>query len=143
MKPGRRSFFVSWALIVAFGVGLARTALAIDPNVRQLVDWETWANAVSLRSSDPIPITHFEIPFELLRSEISVALEPEVRDALMFEKDGKRYLRWIINPEDTKWHLEISRWMESKGLDATPKHHFTGYFTASSSLIIEDPVTGA
>jgi hypothetical protein len=114
---------------------------ALESQVKQLVKWETEGNAVSKRSSAPIAIQHYEIPLSKLEKNFAKNLDPQIRAALIFSKDGEDYVRWVINPEDTKWHLELQRWLVRQNLDPNPKSYFKAYLTASRSLIVEDPKT--
>lgn len=112
-------------------------------NVKQLVDWETKANGAGERSNEMLEIKHYEIPLSAIEKDIRADLDPSVKASVLFEKDGEQYVRWIINPEDTKWHKELAAWLEGKGLDSEPKSFFKGYFTASRSMIIVNPENGA
>ena len=118
-------------------------AFALTPNVALLVEWETHANNISVRSSAPIALEHFEIPLSAVSAHFGENLEPEVRASLVFEKNGVPTVRWIINPEDSEYANALEVYLRKNGLDAHRYPRFTGYQTASRSLIIEDPVTGA
>lgn len=124
--------FLSLLLIV-------QEAGALSKEVEQLVQWETKSNAVALRSADPISLEHYEIPLEKVQKDFASNLDDLVRDALVFEKDGKEHVRWIINPEDTQWHLELKDYLAKEGLDTNTYQYFTGYQTASRSMIVEGP----
>ncbi|GAB4414516.1 MAG: hypothetical protein OHK0056_21390 [Bacteriovoracaceae bacterium] len=112
-------------------------------NVKQLVDWETKANGAGERSNQVIDIKHYEIPLSAIEKDIRADLDPAVRESVIFERDGVEYVRWIINPEDTKWHKELETWLSSKGLDTEQKSLFKGYYTASRSMIVVNPENGA
>lgn len=116
---------------------------AISQSTQQLVTWETKANAVSLRSDEVITIFHYEIPLHLLESDLDLNIDKSLKDSLVFTKNGEKYIRWVINPEDTKWHLEIKKLLDSKNLDSDPKKFFDGYLTASRSMILVNPENGA
>ncbi len=115
----------------------------ISKNAHQLVTWETKANAVSTRSNQVIEILHYEIPLKILQQSIDDTLESSITESLVFEKNGEKYVRWIINPEDSKWHLEVKKFLEKNNLDAEPHKFFDGYLTASRSMIIVNPENGA
>lgn len=118
-------------------------ARALNAQVAQLVKWETGSNAVAERSAEKIAIEHFEIPLSALRSDLSKEIDPRIKSALIFKgEDGKEYVRWIINPEDTKWYLKVEAWMKSKNIPTTRHKYFNAYMTASRSFILEDPKTG-
>lgn len=119
------------------------STFALTPQVEQFVKWETEANAVAARSSQPFAVKHFEIPLVAVESSFAKYLDPQVKDALVFKKNGVDYVRWIINPEDTKWHVELADVLKAGGLDATQYDYFTGYQTASRSMIFEDPKSHA
>lgn len=115
----------------------------VAPEVLEFVKWETKSNAVATRNDQMIPIYHYEIPYELIEKDLAKYVDKEVLSALIFKRGEQLIVRWVINPEDTKWHLEVAEWLKSKGLDATPKTYLKGHFTASRSLIVEDPQTKA
>lgn len=115
----------------------------ISNNAHQLVKWETKANAVSTRSDEVIRVEHYEIPARLIQQDIDSTLDPAMKSSLIFEKNGEKYVRWVINPEDSKWHLEVKALLEKNGIDSTPKKFFDGYLTASRSMIIVNPENGA
>jgi hypothetical protein len=62
---------------------------------------------------------------------------------LIFKKNGVQYVRWIINPEDTKWHKDVAKWLKKNDLDSTRYKYFTGYQTSSRTYVVEDPETKA
>ncbi len=115
----------------------------ISPNAHQLVTWETKANAVSTRSNQLIRLEHYEIPMRLLQQDIEETLDSQMKDSLIFEKNGEKYVRWVINPEDTKWYLEVKKFLEKNNLDSEPKKFFDAYLTASRSMILVNPENGA
>lgn len=115
----------------------------ISKNAQQLVTWETKANAVATRSDKVIEIRHYEIPLKFLQQSIDDSLETSIQESLVFEKNGEKYVRWIINPEDTKWHLELKEFLEKNKLDSKTYKFFDGYLTASRSMIIVNPDNGA
>jgi hypothetical protein len=109
----------------------------------QLVKWETGANAIAKRSSDVIRVEHYEIPLKLLQADFEQNMDSQLRDSILFTKNGEKYVRWLINPEDSKWHLEIKSFLEKNHIDSSPKHFFDGYLTASRSMILVNPDNGA
>lgn len=130
--------------LALFGLLLAagQPLFALSEAARKLVEFETQSNAVSKRSKNAIAIEHFEIPLESVEMLFSVYSDREALQSLTFTKNGKTYVRWLINPEDTKWHLEVSKFLESQGLDTTRYQYYRAYQSASRSYLIEDPVTG-
>ena len=114
---------------------------AQNKSVEEFVEWEVESNAVSTKEAETIQVEHFEIPLSEVEKDLAPYLPPEVSDALVFEKNGKQFVRWLINPDDSKWHLEMAKYLESKGLDSTHYKYFTGNRTASRSVILTDPRT--
>jgi hypothetical protein len=115
----------------------------ISKNAQQLVTWETKANAVANRSNRVIALDHFEIPMRLLEKDIDQNLESSIVESLVFEKNGEKYVRWMINPEDTKWYLEVKAFLEKNGVDSSTHKFFEAYLTASRSMILVNPENGA
>lgn len=145
-RPAFGPFWIVSCLILSIFLTLALTLPAqadIDPEVAALVQFETRANAAGARSAEKVAIEHYEIPLKSLEKDIADRIPPNVRDSLIFEKNGEKHVRWIINPEDTKWHLEVEKWLKSKGLSTERHKHFNAYMTASRSYILEDPKNGA
>jgi hypothetical protein len=111
--------------------------------LRQLAQWETEANGISKRPSTLIKFKNFEIPEELIKSDVSSTTPEEIKNAFFFEKDGKKYVRWLIQPEDTKWFKEVEKFITTKtGKAPVAQEHFNGYLTASRSVLVVDPETG-
>ncbi|MBX2986423.1 MAG: hypothetical protein KF802_00870 [Bdellovibrionaceae bacterium] len=112
----------------------------LRPSVEELVDYETKGNAVSNRSNEAVTIRNYEIPLRLLVKDLAADRIPrQALNALIFQKNGEDYVRWIINPEDTKWHLELEAWMRENGVSTRKHGYFEGYMTASRSYIVRDP----
>lgn len=130
-------------LLIATGLVCIAANAQLGQNVEELVDYETQSNAVSVRSNETIKLRHYEIPLRLIEKEISNRTPEIIKKALTFEKNDEKYIRWIINPEDTKWHLEVAQWLKTNKVDAEPKTHFEAHMTASRSYIVRDPETGA
>lgn len=126
-------------LTLGLAVGSAH-AFSIDP-VQKLVEWETRGNAVATRSNKQVAIEHFEIPLKRLEKSFSANLDPKLRAALIFKKNGEEHVRWLINPEDTKWYLEVEKWLRAEGLSTARHQYFKAYQTASRSYIVEDPAS--
>src|SRR5207247_1393897 len=119
-----------------------QSALALTKSVQRLVGYETKANAAAVRSAGPIPLPHLEIPLELVGTDFARRMDPKIAASLIFEVGGKKYVRWILNPEDTKWGREVSKYFNGLGLKLRRNYYFTGYQTASRSYIAEDPESG-
>lgn len=116
---------------------------AVTPEVQSLIDMETKANAVAVRSNESVDMPHLEIPLRLLDRNFERNVDLQILKSLVFTKNGEKYVRWVINPEDTKWHQEVIRFLRANGVDTTIHSHFKGYMTASRSYIVEDPMTKA
>lgn len=127
---------------------LLMTSLAyaddLIPSVEELVDFETKSNAVADRSNEKVRIQNYEIPLRLLEQDISMARLPHAAwNAVTFtNKKGEKMVRWLINPEDTKWHLELEQWLVKNGVSTKKHTYFDAYMTASRSYVVRDPRTG-
>ena len=112
LRPAARHIVIPALLLLL----VVSRSWAIDPEVDALVKFETRGNADAARNPNMIPIEHYEIPLDQLEADISKRIPVDVRDSLIFEKDGRKYVRWLINPEDTKWHKEVEKWLDRKKL---------------------------
>lgn len=130
-------------LVVFFSLSTTLTSYALTPGAQRLVGYETRANAAGARSNKPIPMPHIEIPVEYVGINFAKRLDQKIAASLIFEKNGKYFVRWILNPEDTKWGKELVNHLSLLGLKVEIKNQFIGYQTASRSYIVEDPATGA
>ncbi len=128
-----------WLSLLLASVLASPLAFSLTPGAEVLVHLETKANAISTRSDLPMPMPHYEIPLELVGANLAERFQPEYVKHLIFEKDGKKYVRWILNPEDTKWSRQVVKYFRTKGVTLKRKYYFTGYQTASRSYIVEDP----
>ncbi|MBC7691078.1 MAG: hypothetical protein H7222_04865 [Methylotenera sp.] len=121
---------------------VAHSAHATNTPMKNFVYWETRANAAATRSNETFVVEHFEIPLSALQHSFSDQLDPKIRNSLIFNKGGKPFVRWIINPDDTKWCFKIQDWLRSKGLDDHMYQFFSGHRTASRSIIVENHQNG-
>lgn len=121
----------------------SQLALAITDEMRDLVLYETKANAVATRSNEKKVIHHYEIPLKILESDLKIDANAGYVKALTFERDGEKYVRWVLNPEDTRWEKAVRVFLLRNGIEPVKKAYFEGYMTASRSYILVDPVTGA
>lgn len=127
-------------------------AWALDPTVKALVNYEinfnsprereSASSSSALRTTAPIPIEDYEIPLDLLQADIADRIPPELMHSLVFEKNGIKYVRWLINPEDQSFFHEVESFLKIHGISTERHTYFTAYRTASRSLILEDPATG-
>ncbi|MGZ3772329.1 MAG: ferric iron reductase [Pseudobdellovibrionaceae bacterium] len=116
---------------------------AISKEMHAMVRMETHSNAVASRDSNFVKLEHYEIPLELVVSNIALRSNPEFVNSMIFEKNGKKFVRWVINPEDTKWYKEVEAFLIKHNIQPVHHKHFIGYMTASRSYIAVDPKTGA
>lgn len=130
-------------LIFILSLFFAFSILAQTPPVKTLIDMETKSNAAGVRSNEMVLMHHYEIPLRLLTEGKEINLDPKIYKSLVFTKNNEKYVRWVVNPEDTKWYLDVEKFMRSHGLDPIRKTHFKGYQTASRSYIVIDPKNGA
>ncbi|PIS11861.1 MAG: hypothetical protein COT73_01685 [Bdellovibrio sp. CG10_big_fil_rev_8_21_14_0_10_47_8] len=112
---------------------------ALTRPVQDLVDFETKANGAGVRNNTAIDMPHYEIPLRLLTESKEFNLSLATYKALVFQKNGEDYVRWVINPEDSKWYKDVEKFMTDHGLTPEQKTYFKGYQTASRSYIVEDP----
>ncbi len=133
--------FIKSVFILIFLISTSWSQSEIPWGVKKFAFFETKANAVSERSHDPINISHYEIPLSKLESDIADRVNPKIKDSLIFEKNGEKFVRWIIHPEDSVHHLTVKEYLESKGIAVVVKKHFIGYLQASRSLVLHDPVS--
>lgn len=143
-------FFKSAAALLSLAAlllqGLPATASGgpeLHPTLKALVEFETRVNGAARRNPNPIQIRHFEIPLDALQSDVADRLSSTVRDSVIIEKKGRKYVRWIINPEDTEFHTQVEKWLEKRNLSTKRHTHFQAYMTASRSYILVDPTNGA
>lgn len=118
----------------------------LPANVREWLHLEVKVNtgASSERTDQPIRLEHVEIPMALLKDSFGLGLRQEILDSLVIEINGEKFVRWIFNPEDTKYKAEVLKELEKlTGKAPETKSHYIGYLTASRSLVIQDSVTGA
>lgn len=130
---------LSIIFVIAFFITLSH-AQEIPETLKQLATWETKANGVAVRNNQPVKIEHFEIPLKKLESDVSPYIAEKLNKSLIFEKNGVEYVRWLINPEDTKWYVLLEKWLVENNLDKTHYQYYTGFQTASRSYLLWDPV---
>lgn len=133
-----KSFFIFIiSLLSAFNLR------AQTPPVRTLIDMETQSNGAGLRSNESVQMVHYEIPLDLISEGKDLNLSPQLYNSMVFVKNGKKFVRWVINPEDTKWFKEVESFMKSHNLEPIRHSYFKGFQTASRSYIVIDPNNGA
>ena len=134
MLKSTKKFFIAGSIFL----GLSE-AYSLTDSAEKLIYFETRANAVSQRETRPIPMPHFEIPLSMVKLDLNRSFTENELSSLIFEKEGKKYFRWILNPEDTHWYAQVKEYYERKGVRLEKKYYFTGYQTASRSYIVENP----
>ena len=80
----------------------------LPENVKEWLHLEVKVNkgASDQRTDQPIRLEHVEIPLSLLLPSIGLGLRTEILASLVIERDGEKFVRWIFNPEDTKYKTE-------------------------------------
>ncbi|MBF0364909.1 MAG: hypothetical protein HQK50_05020 [Oligoflexia bacterium] len=113
----------------------------IDPQSRQ----DHKGDHVPVKSALP----YFKVPLDLVGVFRANRLDPRMEDALVFEEAGKKYVRWFIHPEDTKYFQQTQNFLKSKGLSDKELTLVTedplgleGYLTASRSILIRSKKNG-
>jgi hypothetical protein len=123
---------------------------------RQLMNWEYYFNTVAkdrLVSRPSFHPQYFLIPqseVQMHRPRQQLHQQKElVRDSLIEnlvaeKKEGKEFVRWFINPEDSHYHPLLTKYLAQKGLDSKlynyPRNDFEnlelGHKSASRSSFI-------
>lgn len=93
----------------------------------------------------PAPIEYLEIPVDVLsqagrlfKHQINVESLPLAKEYMMFQRNGKDYIRWYIHPLAEKEELDIFKILEEvTGETPKVKKGFAKFhFTASRSLVL-------
>ncbi len=138
------TYQMKWAFfLVVFLVLAGANSFAVSPEVQKYLYYETKGNAAAKRDTAKIMIKHLEIPLSAIETDFSSRFPDEIRQSLIFEKNGEKYVRWIINPEDTKWKNELIKYLKGKKLSTKEYEHFEAYQTASRSYVVHDPKSKA
>jgi hypothetical protein len=117
---------------------------ALTDGAMKLVHFETQANAAGKRSAVAVRLPHVEIPLAMVGLDFASRLDPRIAESLVFERNGEKFVRWILNPEDTRWgETLVKHFSENMGINLVRQYYFLGYQTASRSYIAEDPNSGA
>jgi len=69
-------------------------------------------------------------------------LPKHIRDLLVIERDGKRFLRFFISPGDTKYHLDVENYLNSIEVPFERESLLMAQRSASRSMIVTDPDSG-
>ncbi|MES2855135.1 MAG: hypothetical protein V4692_04695 [Bdellovibrionota bacterium] len=65
-----------------------------------------------------------------------------IRDSLLFEKNGEKWVRWPLSPFDTEFNLILERYLIDQKVPYERGSYFQGRSTSSRSILLKDPVTG-
>jgi hypothetical protein len=113
-------------------------------SVQKLLDWGLNANSAAKNQERKAPffkVGHYEVPTSLVSLDYLDSLDPKIKNELVFTRDGQEYVKWIINPEDTKYHLEVRELLEKSGHSFKVHYELLGGLTSSRSMIITNPET--
>lgn len=141
---------LTWAGVAA---SLYATAQAGEPSLSELpkklaqfIEWELYSNPVnqqSLRGPVGFEMGHFEVPFKFVEAAWLKSIDPGILDSFVFTRNGEKYLRWIINPEDTQWTAQVEQFLKERGISTDRKKLFKAFKTSSRSMVILNPENGA
>lgn len=117
--------------------------IALTRQARYFLEAETKYNPIAEnRSAKPFWISHLEIPLEFVQKDAGRGLDPKILESMTFEKDGHKYVRWILNPEDNQFNEELRQKLVDLDIPFKQSKHYIGYLTSSRSCIVQDPNTG-
>lgn len=148
LKSPRMILFLILNSMVFSQMALAHVSKGpkVPETVRQFLEWEFHANVVNdptERLPQSFKMEHFEFPLKHIVKDLDPEFSSKINDSLIFEKNGKKYIRWIINPEDTVYHKNFEVALKKRDIPYERKKYFDGFLTASRSLIVHDPKTNA
>lgn len=146
-----KKFFLSLCFLGFAQFGFAQVIwenppITLPSNVQEWLNLEVKVNpgSSSSRTGQPIRLEHIDVPIELLSENVGLDLRKEILESLVFEKNRKKYVRWIFNPEDTQYKDEFLKSVESAtGIAPEVQSRFVGYLTASRSVVVQDPINQA
>lgn len=118
----------------------------LPPTVAKFIEWELFDNAASSpksRGAIGFEMEHLEIPLKRVEAKWIDSIDADLLDSLVFDRGGEKYLRWIINPEDTAWTSQVEDYLREKRIPAKRHKRFKAYKTSSRSMVVYDPDTGA
>jgi len=164
----RLGLFCFAALLISVSTEAHNAADRESPTMRQFVRWESENNPGSrVFDQNLFDIPHIEIPLEekgsfyllsdfhqwfgneaaqkgphALIIDFADYLPEPIRNSLIFERDGKKYIRYLLSPDDNKYGPRITDYLEKLGIPYEGGHYFIGRRTASRSIIAIDPDTG-
>jgi hypothetical protein len=148
--------FVPLSLILLWLIGLHFLLFHLGPLMageeskidgagwKQLMEWEFKANGVA---KDRAQSEAFFVPqfFLLPVSQVNIfhaplsEQDPAVHELVEVEKEGKAYVRWFINPEDTLYHTRLQSYLERMGEDGQlyKLEGSAGHKSASRSSLLQ------
>lgn len=106
---------------------------------RLFVEAETQFNPLEKRSMKPFWIPHLEIPVQFVTEDKGLGLDPKILESMTFEADGVRYVRWVMNPEDSLFNEELRQKLVDLDIPFKQGKYYIGYLTSSRSCLIQDP----
>lgn len=126
---------------------------AANKAVHLLHRFETSANPlVSGEHNYPqiIKLPHLEFPLIWLSSNFAKDLDPKIKESLIFKNSkGEEYIRWVLAPTENEighpgkytkiFNKDIIDFIASKKGDTQLHYYYTGYPTASTTYLLEDP----
>ena len=114
----------------------------LPDNIKWFLLWEFYANNASnpdQRGPQEFKMAHFDIPMKLVESQVDENWDIDLKKSLIVEKDGEKYLRWPVNPEDDHYFKVIREYLAKNGVSTEPQYLFRGYLTSSKSMVIYNP----
>ncbi|MFK7871739.1 MAG: hypothetical protein AB8C84_01025 [Oligoflexales bacterium] len=132
-------FLMSIYSVQAFAVS------SFPPHIKNLLKWELESNIRNdpeKRTHRLFSLQHFEIPLQTLEQFDYRPLSKKALESFVMIKRGRKYVRWIINPEDKKYADQLENVLRRLNCDTRRYSYYVGYLTASRSLMIQDPDLG-
>lgn len=112
--------------------------------VRQWLIWENRYNPMQTRSLVPVTLDSALVPRDFVETRFLESFPEQIRKSMLVEVAGKSYYRWIFHPDDRQYRDQVlNQIRQATGQEAVVERHFIGYRTASRSVVVHDPVTGA
>ncbi len=139
-------------IFISIGIAFATTAFGASDDAPRMsfdelikhpgVVYENQANNSFYHATFDVEIEHFEIPlFALKQTQGFMDIPVEILNSLIFERDGQKWVRWIIYPFDNYYGHVIEDRLRELDLPAKRHKYFRGVLKASRSLLLHDPVS--
>jgi hypothetical protein len=120
----------------------------LPPHVSMLKDWEVQANPYFskedlsegnfLREHQKILIPHVEIPLKYVEV-VKNKMYPNTQKSLIFKKNGKKWMYWFLNPDDTEFAPALLDELRKRNIPHHYGERFVAYRTSSRSFLVQDP----